>query len=269
MLALAGLAVTLVGCGSQPAGGRAAKRARRRGDHRRLVRLPGERAAGRDLRPGAAGRGFDARLERRVGPRELVEPALASGLVEFVPEYSGTALEFLSLGAAEPTSDAGRHTCGAAPAAGRRRHRGAGTGAGAGCQRRRRHPRAGRPLRPRRRSATSRPWRRAHVRRSARSAPTGRSASMGWSDATAWSSPSFLPLDVGGPLTHQALVGRPRRRGGAVHDRSGIDRPATGRAGRRPPPAAGRERRPPGARRGRRALGRRPRDGSSTASRPV
>ena len=33
------------------------------------------------------------------GPRELVGPALLEGLVEFVPEYAGTALQFLSLGA--------------------------------------------------------------------------------------------------------------------------------------------------------------------------
>ena len=31
-----------------------------------------------------------------LGPRELVEPALERGLVEFVPEYLGTALDFLS-----------------------------------------------------------------------------------------------------------------------------------------------------------------------------
>lgn len=35
-----------------------------------------------------------------LGPRELVVPALARGLVELVPEYSGTALQFLSLGRA-------------------------------------------------------------------------------------------------------------------------------------------------------------------------
>jgi len=40
-----------------------------------------------------------------IGPREFVAPALAAGLVEFVPEYAGTAAEFHSLGAAEPTDD--------------------------------------------------------------------------------------------------------------------------------------------------------------------
>jgi osmoprotectant transport system substrate-binding protein len=40
-----------------------------------------------------------------LGPRELVQPALAAGLIEFVPEYSGTALQFMSLGEAEPRPD--------------------------------------------------------------------------------------------------------------------------------------------------------------------
>ncbi len=42
--------------------------------------------------------GFDVRFARRLGPRELVDPALARGLVELVPEYAGTALQFFSLG---------------------------------------------------------------------------------------------------------------------------------------------------------------------------
>src|SRR5205814_2288701 len=40
-----------------------------------------------------------------LGTRELVTPALAQGLVEFVPEYAGTALTFLSLGRQHGTSD--------------------------------------------------------------------------------------------------------------------------------------------------------------------
>jgi osmoprotectant transport system substrate-binding protein len=40
-----------------------------------------------------------------LGPREFVGPALQSGLVEFVPEYAGTASEFYSIGTAEPTDD--------------------------------------------------------------------------------------------------------------------------------------------------------------------
>lgn len=105
LLALAGLAVTLVGCGSQP---QADGRDSALGDDAITVasfNFPESELLaeiyGQALRAG----GFDTRLERGVGTRELVEPALASGLVEFVPEYAGTALEFLSLGAAEPTSD--------------------------------------------------------------------------------------------------------------------------------------------------------------------
>jgi osmoprotectant transport system substrate-binding protein len=49
--------------------------------------------------------GFHVRLAPRLGPRESVDPALARGLVEVVPEYAGTALEFLSLGAVHPTPD--------------------------------------------------------------------------------------------------------------------------------------------------------------------
>jgi osmoprotectant transport system substrate-binding protein len=48
------------------------------------------------------------RVERRLGlgPREFVGPAMTAGLVELVPEYAGTALEFVSLGATRATSDA-------------------------------------------------------------------------------------------------------------------------------------------------------------------
>jgi osmoprotectant transport system substrate-binding protein len=52
-----------------------------------------------------AARGFDVAFGTGRGPRELVLPALQRGLVELVPEYAGTALQFLSLGAAEPTAD--------------------------------------------------------------------------------------------------------------------------------------------------------------------
>ncbi len=47
--------------------------------------------------------GFDVDRLFDVGPRELVLPAMAAGFIEFVPEYLGTALQFLSLGAAEQT----------------------------------------------------------------------------------------------------------------------------------------------------------------------
>jgi len=41
----------------------------------------------------------------RVGSREVVQPALELGLIDLVPEYSGTMLSFVSLGANTPTFD--------------------------------------------------------------------------------------------------------------------------------------------------------------------
>lgn len=41
----------------------------------------------------------------RIGPREVVEPALEIGLVDLVPEYAGTMLAFVSLGRSTPTSN--------------------------------------------------------------------------------------------------------------------------------------------------------------------
>ncbi|MCW2906677.1 MAG: L-proline glycine betaine binding transporter protein ProX [Actinomycetia bacterium] len=45
-----------------------------------------------------AGHGFPVRIEPDLGSRELVDPALMSGLIQLVPEYAGSALEFASLG---------------------------------------------------------------------------------------------------------------------------------------------------------------------------
>jgi osmoprotectant transport system substrate-binding protein len=50
--------------------------------------------------------GFPVRVLPNLGARELVDPALMSGLVQVVPEYSGSALEFVSLGRQSATSDA-------------------------------------------------------------------------------------------------------------------------------------------------------------------
>ncbi|MGH3213205.1 MAG: ABC transporter substrate-binding protein [Trebonia sp.] len=60
-----------------------------------------------DLYAGAlAAKGLPARVLPDLGPRELVDPALMSGLVQVVPEYSGSALEFVSVGRLSATSDA-------------------------------------------------------------------------------------------------------------------------------------------------------------------
>jgi osmoprotectant transport system substrate-binding protein len=50
-------------------------------------------------------RGFPVTRALGLGPREFVEPALARGLISLLPEYSGTALQFLTGGAAQPVAD--------------------------------------------------------------------------------------------------------------------------------------------------------------------
>ena len=54
------------------------------------------------------GEGFAVKRQLALGARELVEPSLQRGLVEFVPEYSGSALEFLTGGEGLATSDEDR-----------------------------------------------------------------------------------------------------------------------------------------------------------------
>jgi osmoprotectant transport system substrate-binding protein len=51
-----------------------------------------------------AAAGFPVRVLADLGSREVVDPALLSGLVQIVPEYSGSALEFLSIGRLSATS---------------------------------------------------------------------------------------------------------------------------------------------------------------------
>jgi osmoprotectant transport system substrate-binding protein len=51
------------------------------------------------------GGGFQVRRAFDLGPREFVAPALAGGLVDLVPEYAGTALQFLSLGSVQAGGD--------------------------------------------------------------------------------------------------------------------------------------------------------------------
>jgi len=53
-------------------------------------------------------RGYPARVQLDAGTREVVDPALASGLVDLVPEYAGSSLQFLTLGRARPSADVSR-----------------------------------------------------------------------------------------------------------------------------------------------------------------
>jgi osmoprotectant transport system substrate-binding protein len=48
---------------------------------------------------------YPVRRALSLGPREFVDPALSRGLLELLPEYAGTAVQFLSLGRASPTVD--------------------------------------------------------------------------------------------------------------------------------------------------------------------
>lgn len=44
-------------------------------------------------------KGYPVELVLDAGPRELIQPALAEGIIDLIPEYSGSALSFLTLGA--------------------------------------------------------------------------------------------------------------------------------------------------------------------------
>ena len=50
-------------------------------------------------------KGYPVEVLPGVGSRELVEPALARGLIQFVPEYQGSALAFLTLGESQGSPD--------------------------------------------------------------------------------------------------------------------------------------------------------------------
>jgi osmoprotectant transport system substrate-binding protein len=54
-----------------------------------------------------AAKGYPVRVLPDLGTRELVDPALMAGLVQLVPEYTGSALEFASLGQVHATASAG------------------------------------------------------------------------------------------------------------------------------------------------------------------
>jgi osmoprotectant transport system substrate-binding protein len=50
--------------------------------------------------------GFPVSLSLDLGSREVVQPALQQGLVDLVPEYGGSALEFVTLGRVRANADA-------------------------------------------------------------------------------------------------------------------------------------------------------------------
>lgn len=52
------------------------------------------------------GKGYTVNYKANLGAREVVEPALASGQIDFYPGYAATELEFLNKGKGEATPDA-------------------------------------------------------------------------------------------------------------------------------------------------------------------
>jgi osmoprotectant transport system substrate-binding protein len=50
---------------------------------------------------------FPVRILPNLGPREVVDSALMDGLLQLVPEYAGSALEFFTLGRLSASADAG------------------------------------------------------------------------------------------------------------------------------------------------------------------
>jgi osmoprotectant transport system substrate-binding protein len=51
-----------------------------------------------------AAQGYPVRVMPDLGSRELVDPALMTGLIQLVPEYAGSALQFVSLGRVPATA---------------------------------------------------------------------------------------------------------------------------------------------------------------------
>ena len=142
-----------------------------------------------------------------LGPRELVAPALVAGLVDLVPEYAGTAVQFLSLGT--PTARRRRR---ARPHAALVRALEGGTPPHCAPPRRRRTPT--RSSSPRETAGATRP---AHAERSARAVAsqltfggppecaTRPLCLVGLRKVYGVRFEEFVPLDAGGPLTRQAL----------------------------------------------------------------
>jgi osmoprotectant transport system substrate-binding protein len=150
--------------------------------------------------------GVEVRYELEIGPRELVQPALARGLVELVPEYAGTGLRFTSMGTAVPSDDV-RATTTALDRALRERQAVALAPAPA--------QNANAVVVPR---GLAERYELDEISDLADLAPDLRFGGppgcpdrpyclAGLEDTYDLRFEEFLPLDVGGPLTHQALAG--------------------------------------------------------------
>jgi osmoprotectant transport system substrate-binding protein len=71
-------------------------RARRRRYNGGIVRLPQEPLLACLYAATLAAKGFPVRVLPDLGTRELVDPALMNGLIQLVPKYAGSAVEFMS-----------------------------------------------------------------------------------------------------------------------------------------------------------------------------
>ena len=98
-------AVALGGCGSQPASD--VERGALRDDAITVASFdfPESELLAQVYGQALQAAGYNVRFEIGLGPREFVQPALAHGLVELVPEYAGSALQFVTLGGSQPTAD--------------------------------------------------------------------------------------------------------------------------------------------------------------------
>jgi osmoprotectant transport system substrate-binding protein len=111
VLSAASLAFAIMCCACTSGSGRAPhKDAREAGLHGAVITVGSfdfpESVLLADIYGGAlAARGFPVRVQPELGSRELVDPALMDGLIQLVPEYAGSALEFISLGRVPVTSD--------------------------------------------------------------------------------------------------------------------------------------------------------------------
>jgi osmoprotectant transport system substrate-binding protein len=106
-----GLAVALAACTSS--GGRPSPAAgKRAGPHGMVITVgsfdfPESALLAEIYGQALAADRFPVRILPDLGTREVVDPALVDGLVQLVPEYAGSALEFFSLGRLSATSNAG------------------------------------------------------------------------------------------------------------------------------------------------------------------
>lgn len=105
-----GLAVALAAC--TPAGGHASSAAAPAGRHGMVVSVgsfnfPESVLLAEIYGQALAAAKFPVRILPNLGPREVVDPALMDGLLQLVPEYAGSALEFFSLGTLSGIPDAG------------------------------------------------------------------------------------------------------------------------------------------------------------------